>query len=179
MKLTKQDKIQILENALAYLVAFGMIIYGAGKVIQFDGALSNHKVVAQLSGMELMWAFYSYSKAYVIVLGVLEIGAALLILFIKTRLIGGLIASTILINIILQDIFYHVNTGALRAAILYQSSIFLIFYIHKNTVKKCLNVLTIDIKIYSNKEIWMIKVLLSVLVFVIFRILEFYLTTKF
>ena len=41
-----------------------MFIYGGGKLIQFDGAAKIDKTVLELTGMELMWAFYGYSKSF-------------------------------------------------------------------------------------------------------------------
>lgn len=54
--------------------------------------------------MQLMWAFYGYSYPFVITLGVLEV-------------LGGIFVSTILSNVILQDIYCGVNFGALKAAL--------------------------------------------------------------
>ncbi len=78
-----------------------------------------------------MWAFYGYSKIYPLVLGFFEIAGAILLLFRKTRLLGGLVITSILFNVILQDVFYGVNEGALRAAILYQVSVFIIFWLNR------------------------------------------------
>jgi len=64
---------QILENAFSYIVVFAMCAYGVGKIIQFDGAIEANTTVSEMTGMQLMWAFYGYSKPFVITLGVLEI----------------------------------------------------------------------------------------------------------
>ncbi|MDG2147503.1 MAG: hypothetical protein P8K14_04720 [Flavobacteriaceae bacterium] len=69
MNLTKKDKIEIFENAISWIVVIAMFIYGGGKLIQFDGAAEIDKTVSEMTGMELMWAFYSYSKSFAITLG--------------------------------------------------------------------------------------------------------------
>ena len=60
MKLSAQDKWEILETAATWVVVMAMLVYGFGKWIQFEGAAEIDKTVQELSGMELMWAFYGY-----------------------------------------------------------------------------------------------------------------------
>ena len=178
MQLEKEDKIEILENAFSYIVVFAMFIYGGAKIAQFDGALETRKSVSELTGMQLMWAFYSYSKPFAITLGVLEITGGILMFFKRTRLLGCLFVSTILVNVILQDIFYDVNRGALRAAIIYQFLIFVILWFNKEKLIQSLKTLT-TLKDYNDpRNKFFIKFLLSVILFVMIRILEFYVTTK-
>jgi hypothetical protein len=131
MKLTKEDYLYIFEMALVISVSFSMLLYGIGKPLQFSNPSIAQKPVSELIGMELMWAFYGYSKVYPLVLGFFEIVGALLLLFRKTRLLGGLVITSILFNVILQDIFYGVNVGALRAAIVYQVSVLIIFWFNR------------------------------------------------
>ena len=35
MKLTKQEKLDIFENAISWIVVFAMYVYGFAKIIQF------------------------------------------------------------------------------------------------------------------------------------------------
>ncbi len=78
---------QILENAFSYIVVFAMCAYGVGKIIQFDGAIEANTTVSEMTGMQLMWAFYGYSKPFVITLGVLEITDGILMLLQRTRIL--------------------------------------------------------------------------------------------
>ena len=154
----------------------GMLVYGIAKVMQFKGAVEVDKFVSEMTGMELMWAFYGYSRPFQLLLGVLEVSGGLLILFKRTRLIGGILATTILVNIILQDIFYGVNQGALQAAILYQVCIFGFFWLNKTQIIKTLQVLTQNKIDWSDKKRLFIKLSFAFFLFVVFRIAEFYLT---
>lgn len=178
MKLVKSDIREISENAFSYIVVFAMFAYGVGKIVQFKNAVDLSKTVEKMTGMELMWAFYGHSATYVYILGCLEIIGGLLMLIKTTRLIGCLLVSTIVINIILQDIFYNVNVGALRAAILYQILILAILWFNREKLLASSKVLlNRNIKGISKKDT-LIKLLLSFLLFVILRIVEFYLTIK-
>lgn len=129
-KIEKNDIREVIEDSLSWVVVIAMYIYGFFKLVQFRGAAAIDTPVSQTTGLELMWAFYGYSKPYIIILGVLEILGGTLIFFKKTRVIGCLFTSAILINIILQDYFYDVP--ALRVAVLYQSILFIILWLHKD-----------------------------------------------
>src|SRR6056297_3191197 len=117
MNFNKKDKIEIFENAISWIVVLAMFIYGGGKLFQFAGAADIDKTVSEMTGMELMWAFYGYSKSFSITLGIFELIGGILILIKITRIIGCLFTSTILVNVIFQDIYFGVHYGALRAAL--------------------------------------------------------------
>ncbi|NRT14077.1 putative membrane protein [Flavobacterium sp. 28A] len=174
MNFNKKDRIEIAEQAMSWIVTLAMMVYGAGKIIQFDGATAIDKKVSQLTGMQLMWAFYGYSKPYVVILGFMEITGGIMLLFKKSRIIGCLFLSAILVNIILQDIFFHVHVGALKTAILYQTLLLAILWINKDIVIKSIKSLTIAAEKTDLKTKFYYKILITFILFVLLRIIEFY-----
>lgn len=126
--------LKYIEFSAVLVVSTAMIMYGVGKIVQFPATVEITKKVSELSGQELMWAFYGYSKAFPTILGVLETLGGVLLLFRRTRLLATVLLTTILVNVILQDIIYHVNQGALIAAIIYQLLLFGILIINKERV---------------------------------------------
>ena len=176
MILTKKDKIEIFENAISWIVVVAMFIYGGGKLIQFDGAAEIDKTISEMTGMELMWAFYGYSKSFAITLGVFELIGGFLILIKKTRIIGCLITSTLLVNVIFQDIYFGVHLGALKAAIFYQILILIILWLNKEKLIRGMKVLLESNKFEQPKTKLFIKLLIAFGVFLILRILEYYIT---
>lgn len=178
MTFDKKDKVEIFENAISWIVVFAMFVYGGAKLFQFEGSSGIDKTVSEMTGMELMWAFYGYSKAFAITLGIFEIFGGLLILFKKTRIIGCLFTSAILVNIIFQDIFYSVHLGALRAAILYQILIFLIVWLNKEKFIRSLKTLLESKKIEQPKMKLFLKLFIAFLLFVGLRVAEYYLTIR-
>lgn len=166
--LSKDQFLEFLEWAMVIVVAFYMIVYGASKYIQF-GAFSNYtKPINSYLGMELMWAFYSYSKPYIIIIGLMEILGAILLILPKTRILGGFVLSAILINIILQDYFYGVLAGALIYAICFQIMILMVFYFHRSKVLEALKSLEMENvlfrKLKSFKNIFTLFTLIVILV---------------
>ena len=178
MVLTKKDKIEIFENAISWIVVIAMLIYGGGKLIQFDGAVEIDKTISEMTGMELMWAFYGYSKSFAITLGVFELIGGLLILIKRTRIIGCLFTSTILVNVILQDIYFGVHLGALKAAILYQLLILIILLLNKEKLIMSMKTLLIPDKTEETKTKFFVKTLIAFGIFGGFRILEYFITIK-
>mgnify|MGYP001160096195 CR=1 FL=1 len=176
MRLSKKDRVEIFENAISWIVVLAMFIYGTSKLIQFDAATEIDKTVSELTGMELMWAFYGYSKSFTITLGIIEIIGGILILIKKTRIIGCFFTSAILVNIIFQDFYFGVHLGALKAAILYQILILMILWLNKLKLSQGLKILLEPDKIEQPKIKLLIKLLIAFLIFLIFRILEYYLT---
>ncbi len=177
MTITKQDWYYVFELALAITVAASMVLYGIGKPTQFGNIIILQKKVADLTGMELMWAFYGYSKTYPIIIGVFEIIGGLLLVLGKTRIIGAFILTTILLNVILQDIFYGVNEGALKAAIIYQLLIVVILYCRRKLLLATVAFYLQQIK--TSTVTFKKQTLLMVIGFVaavIFKLIESFLT---
>ena len=161
---------------MAWVVSFNMFIYGGAKIIQFDDAGQIDTPVADLTGMELMWAFYGYSLPFVITLSVLEISGGILLLFKRTRLLGCLFTSTILVNVILQDIYFGVHLGALKAAVLYQFLILTILWMNRWSVWTAFRALIPNSSPSGVRYKQTIKLLLAVVLFAGLRVFEYYLT---
>ena len=178
MNFTKKDKIEIFENAISWIVVFAMFIYGGAKIIQFENAAEIDKTVAEMTGMELMWAFYGYSKSFAITLGIFEVIGGILIFIKKTRIIGCLFTSTILINVILQDIYFGVHLGALKAAILYQLLILIIFWLNKEKLMYSIKTLLTSEKVEQTTSKFFVKILIAFGLFVTLRVLEYFITIK-
>ena len=144
--------------------------------MQFGDTATISTPVSEMTGQELMWAFYGYSKPFQYVLGILEIIGGLGLLFRKSRLISGFVLSTVLVNIILQDIFYGVNVGALRAACIYQLLLLLVFWLNRERLRAIWQLLTnIKSDTKTKKEKW-VMFGLALLFAMVLRTLEYVIT---
>lgn len=141
MKISKAEIFNIFEWIAVYIVAVYMIIYGVSKPMQFGDIQSYRQPINEMDSMSLMWAFYSYSKPYAIIIGIFEVLGALLLVIPRTRIFGGFVLSSILINIILQDYFFKVHAGALANAILFQLLILIILFKHRFKILDALKIL--------------------------------------
>lgn len=164
--MTKNKNIKDLLYWFAiFTVSGSMLVYGLSKPFQFE---SVEKIgnINKLSGQEIMWFFYGYSKSYPIIIGIFEIIGAISLLFNKTRILGCLILTIILINIIIQDYIY--NVVALSSAIYYQILIILILLFDNMRLKNIIKVLfsTYD---KSKKSIFIIIALIIALILKFFE----------
>jgi len=176
ININKKELQEIIELALSWIVVLAMIAYGFGKLVQFEGISYDNKLVSELTGMELLWAFYGYSKPFVLILGVFELIGAILIFFKKTRIIGCIFTTTILLNIIMQDVFYGVNIGALKAAIIYQICLILILYNNRDKIIAGLKSLLKIGNTSINKHFTIY--LMAFGLFIIFRLIEYKITSN-
>ncbi|MNL32051.1 hypothetical protein D3C87_1538760 [compost metagenome] len=72
----------------------------------------------QQSGEWLTWFYFGYSHAFGIIIAVTQIIGGYLLLFKRTLLIGSILLFSLLLNLTLINIFYHMNAGALLQSIL-------------------------------------------------------------
>lgn len=113
-----------------------MIVYGISKPVQFQ-SFKDATNLNVSEGHKLMWTFYSYSLIYPIIIGVFEVVGGILLLFSRTRVLGCILLTVILSNIILQDYIYEIT--ALNSAIYYQILILIILVFDFKKVKKIID----------------------------------------
>ena len=66
----------------------------------------------------LLWCFMGASPGYAIFTGVCEFAGAFLLLFRRTRVFGSLFLATVLINVVLLNVFYNVMVKLLSIHLL-------------------------------------------------------------
>jgi hypothetical protein len=136
---------EILEITCRLYVFFFLTAYGIGKVIgaQFYTAARIPDEIAlmpigQVPDFELAWVFMGRSYGYILFIGLAEIIGAFLLLFNNTKLIGTLILIPIMVNVIVFDIFFLDEYGALAAATLYLLMLLTILVINKAKISTLL-----------------------------------------
>ncbi|TVZ54895.1 hypothetical protein OD91_0132 [Lutibacter sp. Hel_I_33_5] len=136
---------EIIEIVCRLYVFFFLTIYGLGKVIgaQFYTAARMPDgldliPIGQVSDFDLAWVFMGRSFGYMLFIGLAEIFGAFLLLFNKTKLIGSLVLIPIMVNVIVFDIFFLDEYGALAGATLYLLMLLTILIINKEKISKLL-----------------------------------------
>lgn len=172
MKFNQQDILHIAEQACVFVVASAMLVYGLAKPVQFS-ALPPDTTLGELSPMQLMWAFYAHSLPFAIFIGMMEVAGAVLLLVPRLRVLGALLLTGILTNVILQDIFYEVNVGALRAAIVYQVLTLAVLWWRRDTLVRGLRALTMAWQpAPASRRKQLIRLMLAILVAVAIKFAE-------
>ena len=117
-----------------YFVAFMIIAYGWAKIMgsQFtilDSELD--KPMGEVSGFWLTWYYFGYSPFYGNFIALIQIFAGFLLLYRRTVLLGAGVLFGLIGNIILIDIFYAIDLGALLMAGFLEGALFIILNFHR------------------------------------------------
>jgi len=109
-------------NYLAYYVFLAMTAYAIEKVIPIQAHYPNAKELMSRLGSfrkwELLFLFMGTSPAYCMFCGWLELIAATLILFNRTRVLGGLLMIMVLTQVVCFNIFYNNSVIHLSSVLL-------------------------------------------------------------
>lgn len=81
--------------------------------------------ISEATNDEIMWTFFGTTREYPLIIGSVQIIGAVLLIFQRTKIIGAILLTPVFINIILLDILYEIDRGALLNAILFQLVFFL------------------------------------------------------
>ncbi|HTD98930.1 MAG TPA: hypothetical protein VK668_06565 [Mucilaginibacter sp.] len=101
-----------LRGVLRYFLAYDVSLYGFGKILktQFAHVYFRDDIpVGNLSGFELTWNYFGYSHTFAVILGLCQIGGAILLLFRRTSLLGVCILLPVMVNVVLINAFYHIG----------------------------------------------------------------------
>ncbi len=111
-----------LSCTLSYFLFYSISVYGLSQIRDVQMYLSHatlHKEISEFKPSELLWTFFGYAPGYKLIVGwTLLIGSTTLC-FRTTRLLGAIVMSVLLSNIVLLNYYFEVS-------LLNQSSVFLI-----------------------------------------------------
>lgn len=156
-----QEKIKyIFYWIIIFVVAGSMIVYGISKPVQFQ-SFKDATNLNVSEGHKLMWTFYSYSLIYPIIIGVFEVIGGILLLLNRTRVLGCILLTVILSNIILQDYVYEIT--ALNSAIYYQILILIILIFDFKKVKKIIDEVLKSEKTNRNMALMILALVIAIL----------------
>jgi hypothetical protein len=108
----KEKRYPKLLDWLRYFCAFMLYLYGTSKLLHFQFNLNEalaQRPVGSLSGFELTWFYFGYSRSYGLILGLTQVIGATLFLFRKTTLLAAATMLPVMANIVLLNVFILVD----------------------------------------------------------------------
>lgn len=97
---------------LTYYLAYYMFVYGIIKLFYLQFGPPNlerlFQDLGQISPMRLLWTFMGFSGPYTMFSGACETLAGLLLVFRRTRTLGGLVAFGVMLNVFMLNMSYDV-----------------------------------------------------------------------
>lgn len=162
----------IIRYTLAFtLASFGWKkLFGLQFVVPVDIA---SKPMNQQSGEWLTWYYFGYSSFFGIVLALIQIIGSYLLLFRRTLLAAAIALFAFMLNLMLINIFYQMNAGALTESILLTIGIvFLILLDYKRLMefffKARISIPGINFKNYAAKKLLRLSAILLSLLFTLY-----------
>ncbi|UOE46492.1 hypothetical protein MTO98_19000 [Mucilaginibacter sp. SMC90] len=104
-----------LRGAMRYFLAYEVSAYGFAKILKTQFAhvyMRDNTPVGKLSGFDLTWNYFGHSYTFAVLLGLLQIIGGVMFLFRRTTLLGTCILLPVMLNIVLINVFYDIDTGA-------------------------------------------------------------------
>ncbi|MDQ2921936.1 MAG: hypothetical protein M3R52_10050 [Acidobacteriota bacterium] len=117
-----------------FVASFCVLVYGFAKLngSQFTILASElDKPMGHVSGFWLTWYYFGYSPIYGNFIALVQILGGILLMFRKTTLLGSCILLPLVTNIILIDIFYSIDLGALVVALIIAAALIIILSSHR------------------------------------------------
>jgi hypothetical protein len=123
---------------LRYWLALEIATYGFAKILKTQFARSyirENTPVVQLNGFELTWNYFAHSYPLAVIIGLLQIGGAILLLFRRTTLFGVVILLPIMLNIVLINLFYHIAAGAFMNSVLFTLGLLYLLLLRRSALR--------------------------------------------
>jgi uncharacterized membrane protein YphA (DoxX/SURF4 family) len=110
-----------LRGVLRYFLAYQVMVYGFAKILKTQFAhvyMRDNTPVGSLSGFDLTWNYFGHSYTFAVILGLLQIGGGITLLFRRTTLLGTCILLPVMLNIVLINVFYDIAAGAFMNSVI-------------------------------------------------------------
>jgi hypothetical protein len=124
-----------------YVAAAFLLLYGFAKLTgaQFTVLESElDRPMRDVPGFWLTWYYFGYSRVYGTFLALVQIAGAIALILPRFVLLGACMLFGVVGNIILIDIFYGVDLGALAAALVIQACLLRILLAHRERLAQLL-----------------------------------------
>lgn len=151
-KFIQNPKIHIcLQTIIAFYVAYEIARYGSAKVLKTQFQAPNFILetpIGELNGFWMTWTYFGYSQTLAMILGLIQVGGCILLLFRKTRLLAIMILLPVMVNIDLIDHFYKISPLAYYNALHYTFMLTFLLFLDYDKLKEAF---------FSRQESWVIN----------------------
>jgi hypothetical protein len=138
----------VVEAAARWYVFIFLNIYGIGKIMGGQFYRRGHlppdvagTLLGEAGPFELAWTFMGYSFAYNLFIGIAEIAGAWLLLWERTKLLGVAILLPTMVNILVFDVIFLDQYGALASAAIYMALLFVVLACNEGRVRDAVRAL--------------------------------------
>ena len=127
-----------LRGIIRYWLAFSISVYGFAKILKTQLQSPDYMrdmPVGDLDGFALTWFYFGYSYTLAVILGLIQVGGCILLLYRRTTLMGVMILLPVMVNIILINVFYSIAAGAFFNSITYTITLIFLLLVDFDKLK--------------------------------------------
>jgi hypothetical protein len=138
-KIWARPWLTIVQNFVRLWLAYSISVYGFAKLLKTqlqNPPYRSDMLLGETPGFSLTWYYFGYSETMVVILASFQIGGSILLLYRRTALMGVAILLPVMANIVLINIFYDINLGAMINAIAYLFGLLYLTLLSKAHVTK-------------------------------------------
>ncbi len=139
---------KLIELAARWYVFIFLNLYGLGKIAggQFyhPGRMPENVAntpLGEADPFDLAWSFMGSSFAYILFIGLSEVVGAWLLLWERTKLLGVVVLLPIMVNILVFDVIFFDEYGALASATIYTLLLLVILLLNRERVSQAIRAL--------------------------------------
>lgn len=126
------------QGIIIFYVAYSISTYGFAKILktQFQAPQSVLETpVGDLNGFWLTWVYYGHSQTLAYILGAMQVGGSILLMFRKTRLAAIFLLLPLMVNIDLVNHFYAISPLAYYNSAHYTLILLLLLFLDYDKLK--------------------------------------------
>jgi hypothetical protein len=129
----------LTRTILRFVVAALVITYGFAKLNGSQFTILDSELdrpMGQVSGFWLTWYYFGYSKFYGNLIALAQVAGGIMLMFRRTTLLACCLLLPLIGNIILIDLFYAIDLGALMVAVFIEAGLLVIVAPHLRDLRE-------------------------------------------
>ncbi|OXA78179.1 hypothetical protein [Flavobacterium columnare] len=168
----KEKIFKILDLAIRIYLSISLFGYSISKIFHVQFGNNRHfylsKKVVELTGQDLTWVFFGFSREYEFCIGLIQLISLILLIFNRTKILGILFLFPIFLNILLIDYFYNIH--ALYMIVFYYYLLFVLILINRFQIIVILKMITKKNNSWFPKLLDCFFILLSIIILFLFSL---------
>ncbi|MBO0948995.1 hypothetical protein [Fibrella forsythiae] len=111
-----------MQGIIRYWLALSIATYGFAKILKTQFQSPDFRLdtpLGEVNGFGLTWYYFGYSYTLAVIIGLIQVGGSVLLLYRRTTLLGVILLLPVMINIVLINLFYQIAPGAFFNSVMF------------------------------------------------------------
>ncbi|MEZ0539949.1 hypothetical protein [Fibrella arboris] len=111
-----------MQGVIRYWLSLSIATYGFAKILKTQFQSPDFRIdtpLGEVNGFGLTWYYFGYSYTLAVIIGLIQVGGSILLLYRRTTLLGVIILLPVMVNIVLINLFYQIAPGAFFNSVMF------------------------------------------------------------